>query len=477
MELSLLASELIEEIVSYLDFYDIASLRLTCRQLEQKASYGSFTLYFKRKNLNLTWDTLNTFADLTSRSTLAAHLQHCTISGVARNHDISPVERADQLQMLTTGLTGLKQHSKTASLKSLCLRVSTSVQDDEMQYAHKELIPTQSWRAIWRAAIETFHLTMEAVIAANITIKEELDLFDSIKGCSLTYDTFIRFATITPSFRRIFGTLKVLKLSLSVPLQAVVEHSLEAEHAAQLQTRYSTLALQQLARALHHMPELENLDVHWYCIQRIQETFSYQSAASQSPGNEQHEGSRTSPNRQCTLRGLYLDSHNLLSFLKRIKAPHIALRDIHLTTGTYIPIFSHIQATRTSYHFDDLFEGPSQYAIHFDRQYGKPKFECQPTVGPSELSYDSSTIVLPPPSLAYEMPVALSRGIAERMMHGCWRTEKEIEYGPPRARHEFQTMNCKQRYAKLLKSWWHCIAQHANSHNHRTQGHILDSLM
>ena len=43
--LTSLATELVEEIVQYLDFYDIASLRLTCRILEQKASYGKFTTY------------------------------------------------------------------------------------------------------------------------------------------------------------------------------------------------------------------------------------------------------------------------------------------------------------------------------------------------------------------------------------------------------------------------------------------------
>lgn len=442
--LTSLATELVEEIVQYLDFYDIASLRLTCRILEQKASYGRFTTYFKRKNIDLTWDTLYTLAELTSYRGLATHLQHCTISGVALNHEAPVIELARNMQLLCSGFEGLVRHSAKGTLQSLALRVSPNTSDG-MHYNSEDLNPLKSWRAIWKAAVETFHLTMDALTASGLKVEHELDLFSIIKGCSLGYDTFSSFVE-EPAFTHLFSWLKVLSLSLSAPLQAVVEHSLEAETSAQVQTRYSTLALRGVERALSRLPELQTLDVHWYCVHRIQEVFSYEYSAAHSVRRDQTNSAPMSPHTKCIMRGFYLSEFTLDSFLSSIKAPHIQLYDIHLTVGTWSPILERIASSTTSFLFDDLFEGPSDWLIHFGPMYGRPKFPCGiPVKGPSRLSYDATLGDLPKPNLAYETPL-LRLSVA----FDNWKLGKRRDYGPPHSRHEFMAMNRDHGYTKLL---------------------------
>lgn len=308
---SLLAVELVEEIVTHLDFHDIASFRLTCRDLERKASYGSFTQHFKTTNIDLTWDALQTFVDLTRHGRLGTHLQCCTISGIARNHEILHAERAEQLYLLTQAFDSLKRYSPRKSLASLSLRVSPDPRNG-WENLPRDLNPLLSWRMVWKAAMNTFTLTMAALNTAGLAVDEEMNVFGTVKGCSLTSDTFFSF-TQTPVFARTFWSMKTLTLSLSAPLQAFVRHSLEAETQSQMQTRYSGLALQDVARTLRSLPLLQVLEVHWYRIDRILE--ASRIAYSAEPHNQTATSDRDGLPQlaRCTLRGLYLTSHHLLS--------------------------------------------------------------------------------------------------------------------------------------------------------------------
>jgi len=95
--LETLPIELIEHIVIFLLLDDIASLRLTSRAMEDKASQGSFATFFKHKDVELTaTTTLQDMVRLTSHGRLGCLLEHCTITGIVRSDTTAADEVAVQ---------------------------------------------------------------------------------------------------------------------------------------------------------------------------------------------------------------------------------------------------------------------------------------------------------------------------------------------------------------------------------------------
>jgi hypothetical protein len=432
---SRLATELLEEIGTHLDVHDISSFRLTCRDIEEKASYGAFTHYFKTKNIDLDWPSLHAFTALTQHGGLVAHLQHCSISGIARNEDLSSEESSAYLELLTKAFRHLKQYSPSKALVSLSLRVSTlpRAQWDE---SAGELDPRCQWRRVWTAVSQTYNLTTAALSHSNLTVLENLDIFSSMNGCSLGTSTLIS-SLATPVSATSLSTLRTLKLNLSAPVEAAVEHSLEAEASVQLQTRYCTQALQTVRRMLHRLPLLESLQLSWYQIKRISETFSWRASADPRP-----DMPLSLPDMQkCTLRGLFLHESTLLSFLSAVRAPHVCLHTVTLvpptpystlpaeTTATpdfFASVFTFLLQTCTSFHLEDLFEDGRRLRFPqtrqpssmpwFLRQWGSTIFSCSAEVKQKleKVEYGNYTM--------------FPRYEAE---YGLWKRGHRRAFGPP----------------------------------------------
>ncbi|KAL9078392.1 MAG: hypothetical protein Q9157_002687 [Trypethelium eluteriae] len=176
--LEALQIELIENIVIFLELCDIASLRLTSRNIEDKASQGCFTAFFKDKDVELKTRRLQEMVRITSQGRLGYLLQDCAISGVAQKETTATDESAEHLRLLTEVFRNLKQRSPKGELSSLGLRVVARVEgpDGELIEPHEFC----SWRAVWNTASHTFNVAMAALSESQLPVENHLDIFDGL---------------------------------------------------------------------------------------------------------------------------------------------------------------------------------------------------------------------------------------------------------------------------------------------------------
>ena len=80
--LKALSIELIEYIVTRLEFCNIVSLRLTSHIIEIKTFQGCFIAFFKHKKVELTATTLKVLVQVTGQGRRGCLLRHCIITGI-----------------------------------------------------------------------------------------------------------------------------------------------------------------------------------------------------------------------------------------------------------------------------------------------------------------------------------------------------------------------------------------------------------
>ncbi|KAL2008289.1 hypothetical protein VTN00DRAFT_8271 [Thermoascus crustaceus] len=388
--------ELIELIVTFLEPCDIASLRLTSRTIVNKASQG--------------------------QGHLGRLLQHCTITGIVRNETTAADEGTEHLRLLTEAFRNLKQRSPKGGLSSLCLRVAARIEGADGELTEPDSFG--SWRTVWDAALRTFNVTMAALNESQLTVGEHLDIFGSLKGCTLACDAFLAFAQKFASMH-IFGSLKRLTVSLSAPYKAATEHESEAavtETEAQAESRHSNLILQSIMQVLPIMPELESLDLHWYNLGASMSTSPVPSATRQGSGTS----SASTSLKECSLRGIYVSESDLLQFLEAVHPATLTLTDVRLVSGTYASIFKYLTSPDspvTCYHLDDIRE--KNALVHFDVP-GSSKFRySRDTVGPSSLTRQTSHVK---EEIHYRFARGRAIGSGERWR---WLKSKAQEFGPP----------------------------------------------
>jgi hypothetical protein len=439
--LEALQVELVEHIVTFLEFSDIASLRLTGRAMESKASYGSFTAHFRHKDVELTTRTLQEMVRLTSQGRLGSRLQHCTITGIvtgiARNEATAADEVTEHLRsLLAEAFSNLKRCSPKGGLASLCLRVAARIESPDGELSEPN--DFRNWRAVWDSALRTFDITMAALSESQLFVDEHLDIYGSLRGCSLECNAFLAFAQKSAS-KHVFGPLKKLTVSLSPPPKAGMEHQSEAaatETEAQAQGSNSNLILQGFMRVLHIMPKLESLDLHWCSLKNTASTPPVPSASRQ-----ENSTSPASPHlKECSLRGICVSESDLLHFLEAAHPATVTLTDVRLVSGTYASIFKYLtdpDSPVTCYYLDDIREGTVNLA-HFEVP-GNPKFRyLRSDVGPSSLTRQGGHVK---EAIRYRLPPRRPLGSGERWR---WLRSKAQEFGPPDGHYDFIKLNSEK---------------------------------
>ncbi|MCJ1386469.1 hypothetical protein MMC17_009595 [Xylographa soralifera] len=437
---------LVEHIVTYLGLSDIASLRLTSRIMENKASQWSFTACFKHKDVELTTRTLQDMVRLTSQGRLGCLLQHCTLTGIVRNEASADDDgNPEHLRsLLVEAFRNLKRRSPKGVLASLRLRVAARVERADGELSEPK--DFRDWRAVWGSALRTFDVTMAALSDSQLFVDEHLNVFGNLKGCSLACGAFLAFAQKSAS-KHVFGSLKKLTVSLSAPPKATMEQQSEAavtEPEAQAQSSHSNLILHDIMMVLHSMPKVESLDLHWYNLGDTTSTPPVSSAA--------HQGNSTSraPShlKECSLRGIYVSENDLLQFLKAVHPTIVTLTDIHLISGTYAVILKYLtdpDSPVTCYYLDDIREGNTKL-VHFEVP-GSSKFRYRGgDVGPSSLTRQASHVNEP---IHYRLQPGRPLGAGERMR---WLKSKAHGFGPPDGHYDFIELNSEKLPARHVDS-------------------------
>ncbi|KAL1875521.1 hypothetical protein Plec18167_005457 [Paecilomyces lecythidis] len=385
--LEALHTELVELIVVYLEPHDIASLRLTSRTIREKASWGCFGALFKRKNIELETETLQQMTRVTSHDQPGRLLQHCTITGIARTDATAPAENTEHLRLLTEAFRNIKQHSPKHALASLSLRVAARSESADGSLVEPDSFLSQI--SIWETALRTFNITMTALNQSQLPVVEQLDIFGSLRGCSLACDAFLSFAN-NPASVDIIGSLKGLTVSLSVPYEVEVNDFKEAGELEAVPAKFSNpnLILLDTLQVLSMMPELETFRLHWHSLGARIEIPSTSIAAHQRKAISLVSTSL----KECSLRGIQVSGSDLLQFLEAVQPAALTLTDTTLVSGTYTPIFKYITSPDcpvTSYCLDDIWQGRN--LVHFEVP-GKSKFRfARDSPGPTTLLRKGST--------------------------------------------------------------------------------------
>lgn len=195
--------------MTWLEFSDIAALRLTSRSISAKASTGLFRSFFKAKTVDLTAESLLRFVEATKNGQPGCLLQHCTIRSIIRaDAPASNDENGTEKQrLLSKAFQNFRQGSLGRSLLSLHLQVA--VLDDN---SNGSLVKPKVYvygREVWRTLLRTFRVTMAALRESQLPITQHLNIFGNVKGCSLGFDTFLaEFITDPKATREIFSSLK-----------------------------------------------------------------------------------------------------------------------------------------------------------------------------------------------------------------------------------------------------------------------------
>ncbi|KAI4859738.1 hypothetical protein F4820DRAFT_466424 [Hypoxylon rubiginosum] len=402
-KLESLPAELINETVKYLEPKDIGSLRLANRNICGKASYH-FAKYFECKTIELTPDCLFEFIYQATTSTLARRLKHLTIQGYAyskRKYRRAKERRKTYqdsylLPYLVKAFSCLQRYSPDGyGLSSLSLRIIPGQDIMGTIYVPLEY---RSYKTIWDVAMRTFIMAMEALKQTQMPVRDHLDIFSGLNACSLRYDTFTQFAHEFASQQvGIFKSLKRLSISLSldpnsegVPLPGDVTGMHPGLLGRDgLQRRCIRRVLQVLMHGLHFMPELEDLDFHWYNIPKRDDHNN--GLVLLAPGRVPPTFHSAPPLiatslKNCTLRGLFISESDLLHFLRVVCPTAVGLEFISLTSGDYARIIQYLARRDnkiTSYYLDDVRKGCQ--LMHFSVP-GEPKYRRTiPQIGPSTL--------------------------------------------------------------------------------------------
>ncbi|KAI0839523.1 hypothetical protein F5Y06DRAFT_303209 [Hypoxylon sp. FL0890] len=418
-KLDRLPIELVEKVVGFLDYPDAASLRLASQEVCKRASRGPFTFFYRHKTIKLTRSNLEEFVSHTSALGPACYVRHLTIAGVlprsrsTRRGRTEPDHTRGLQRLLVQALSNLKEHSRFKDLISVRLKLVpediTEIQQDFFR----------SWRAVWQEAQRTFKVTVAALHEAQLPVKDSFYVFEGVDGCSLSVDTFSSFPREI-AMGSVFESLKTLKLRLSVPPKMPTAFLSDPYYdkspfpgvGYMTQAWHSDNALRSILRSLSHLPNLEDLEVHWYDMGGFTATDFPKIEELQTSHHELNSSmeSRVFPEIQrllylqkCTLRGIFVSDSSLIEFLKCVNPIELHLTDIRLLSGTYENIFTFItdnDSSIWSYYLDDLYEEDygSKWPplVHFSTQ-GKPKYPYRGLrgVGPSTIERQSDLAKLP----------------------------------------------------------------------------------
>ncbi|KAI0430578.1 hypothetical protein F5Y09DRAFT_341511 [Xylaria sp. FL1042] len=419
--------ELVTHITTYMDLPSISSLRLTSRTLASKLWHENLPHFFAYKNVKLDQASLQDLVYMTSRGRAGCLLRHCTITNIADTDSLVLT------RLLTNAFINLKHNSPRGGLVSLCLTVDSLPElhdeiDEQSDSDDSIILPPKSRRSqyvIWRKSQQIFKSTMLALRDSQLPISEHFDTLGAVRRYSLPYHSVLFSNEHSQSPISSLSSLKKLTMSLSSTCLSspmiepnVIINTLSDE------SLHGTRVLRGLLAMLASLPQLEDLEIHWYNV-----------CARDAAGPEHHMKSLdvTSPPysahlKTCTLRGLYVTGEALLEFLKAVQPKLLTMTDISLVSGVWTPIFEYLSSPNSpiaSYHLDDLEENGLKL-VHFEDVPGRSKFRyLSDILGPSTLIRQACEARA---TIRYRLPTRRALGSGE---YRRWWQSKVLEFGPP----------------------------------------------
>jgi hypothetical protein len=377
--LELCPVELINEIAGSLDLGAICNLRLTCKTLAAKcSSTHRFRSFFKSKHVILTEQALRAFAEGTQAGGLCALVQEVTISASAIGDwplniqawkDAQMSSRQNKILLLSQAFNGLARNGATGRLPSLSLGVHVPRGRNARQpQALRRFDPI----LVDGAAVDSFQVVFHALAETRLQV-EALNIFNNAgHGFSVPYIELDKINWDGQGLTQCLTTVRSLSINIANRLpklaadpdinwqQSPREHLGRDLPAAQVEGN-----LPGLARLFGSLQALESLKLTYFVCD---------GGLPASATLAEHERllqdvlrSDSLPNLfRCKLWGICAREEVLLEFIKRTAVSELSLEYIHLSSGSFRPIFDYCTDAATSItklDFDDLFERKSPHTL------------------------------------------------------------------------------------------------------------------
>lgn len=364
-----LSPEVMELIISLLDFSAMCNMRLVSRGVSAKATHGIVKSDFEDRRVMLKdASQMKTLMAKTARGWRGCLMDRITVVAVVEPESesssglpTSTLKDEDEgATFLCQAFTNLQRHSTRGHLDTLALRVQHRTNDSRME----DISPTRPISGTWDAAARTFTATMRALLISGLPVRR--------------FDVFVADSSVCAlACNRLADTLATLDQSLiKLSLSSLTHLNTGMSNALATETYGGLSEEQQPAFALLSLvalcPSLTNLEIRWYNLGEsgipIQQNDSNDNILSQLISTRKGCASLQGL-RICASGGIYIPEAALLAFLHNVPLlQDISLEAVHLTEGTFKSIFHCLSKTPTPkdlqrVYLDDLWEAEGTFNL------------------------------------------------------------------------------------------------------------------
>lgn len=352
--------EVLERILTHLDVESIKRLRLINRSLS-KNCIGPYFRSFIQPTTDLTTHSLATllstpwlehsihtltilatsFDSSTAESKLAAG-GHEVYDSDEDDSDYVPYSTEElaniqsELDWLNTQNKARENESQDSIVDSLVLifRGLTSLNTIRLDAAiivgpnSKESITAiRSPHPVWTRATQVHFMTMSAIVRSGISVSR-LNIYRDTLRCSIPLNDYAaQISSFSPGdLSASFANLDALELSIA-----------STERGDTRDTTTTEDILPVISRLLQWTPKLRKLSLHVY------RTTDADTEIDDEIFTSMADTVHLPRLQECSLSGFYLTVESLLQFLtKHPTIQHLALEELHLTSGSWKLIFAHL---------------------------------------------------------------------------------------------------------------------------------------
>ncbi|KAK2761673.1 hypothetical protein FQN54_001501 [Arachnomyces sp. PD_36] len=451
-----LPSLVTDSIIEHLDLDDVKSLRLCCKELSERCLNPHFKHFCRHQKTDLTEDSLKSLRALALHPTLGPAVKNLTI--VTTVYDTSELESTistgertevkslgmivtsstkectdEELRAAQSDLNWIKAQQKgeqsdaviTESLVSVMKdleRLGSITLDAAVLEGRGSIIPPtrEKWQETWTRAHQVYRLAITAVARSSIAV-DTLSVYRNTWRCSVPICHITAHTLSLDAADELSSTGRTIK-NLAISVSPEIAEDFGGE-SLQGQSGYSIASLLKL------MPNLETLDLHSYCPNTGEGIKNDEVLA------DVVQAAHLPLLKKCSWHGIYCTEQTMLQFLKTYpQIQHLTLEEIHLTEGTWEPIFQHLSSDMpalTSLHLSNLW---GKRLVNLELVWGEPErenprshyYRCGGGYMVHTGEFDSTDIKR---GLRFN-PAPGGRAIGSSAVMN-WRRKRESEYGAP----------------------------------------------
>ncbi|RAH78955.1 hypothetical protein BO86DRAFT_402298 [Aspergillus japonicus CBS 114.51] len=409
-----LPPETFESTLTYLDLESIKALRLVDRKLAEKCIGPRFLRCIQQPVLDVSPQSLRSLHALARNPTLSKKIHSLTF--LATTMELSELDKniksgkyvAQKLNELGNVVSRTKEPpSEMIEILQLALNLFGTL--DVIRFdggvlrgrTERKAPNSKDWQPLWARAAQILSLVLKAMVRSRVSVKS-LDIFRDTDKCCIPIDKITDIASnLGPAQLAILGKdLISLKLSISMALEDSLQDEEEEDEEEEDEDEDEEEEKEKEEEGedprpvledgtpgiaslfLKSAPALRELDLTFRRTAYGEELFHYYDRIVDSIARE----TQLPLLERCALSGFAVKRQSLLLFLQKYSGLRsLTLHECHLTTGSWAPIFAHLERSMPSLEnlsLENLFGRHTQ-----NRKYAQPRRHA-PDLGPNPQAAD-----------------------------------------------------------------------------------------